>query len=366
MVAGQRKLEGQRTADERKAANLDHLDDEEDIRSSHEYLNDLEEEYQARALLAKSKRFFKKGGQDRGSWNMVIVYCIMRESTYSGGRDAAPGIVADSLLYHEGMSILSGRKSVPGMNSRKKGKWKEKTTRSSRELNDESSKNFSSINGNGEFVERTENFGSPMKYMNHVRLFEGSIKWGGSKSCSIKRPRITEPILSVAKSLDESCTNGSYNNVVNEKPPIEKEEFNPSDDEIQKGKMVQLNEKQEKYQDKEPPIPLQKKLRTLTKLKCSDIQGSHEPDSRDKMFKKVYRRSKSTRSRTSVGMNGGGMEASTSNANSINLEYETHPGSGEGCCKMTLQFEDPSSNVVGKTFKLTHREVTGFPDFLVE
>ncbi|GKB16112.1 hypothetical protein Tco_0850035 [Tanacetum coccineum] len=35
-------------------------DDEEDTRSSQEYLNDLEEEYQARALLAKSKRFFKK------------------------------------------------------------------------------------------------------------------------------------------------------------------------------------------------------------------------------------------------------------------------------------------------------------------
>ncbi|GKA59777.1 retrovirus-related pol polyprotein from transposon TNT 1-94 [Tanacetum coccineum] len=38
-------------------------DDEEDTRSRHEYLNDLEEEYQARALLAKSKRFFKKGTQ---------------------------------------------------------------------------------------------------------------------------------------------------------------------------------------------------------------------------------------------------------------------------------------------------------------
>ncbi|GKD71052.1 hypothetical protein Tco_1325142, partial [Tanacetum coccineum] len=37
----------------------DSPDDEEDTRSSHEYLNDLEEEYQARALLAKSKRFFK-------------------------------------------------------------------------------------------------------------------------------------------------------------------------------------------------------------------------------------------------------------------------------------------------------------------
>nr|GEU54066.1 PH-interacting protein [Tanacetum cinerariifolium] len=421
---------------------------------------------------------------------------------------------------------------------------------------DESSKNFSSINGDGDFVERKENFGSPMKYMNHVSLLEGSIKWGGAKSRSIKRPRITEPIMSVARSLDESCTDGSYNieNVVNEKPPIEKEEFSPSDDEIQKGKMVQLNEKQEKNQDKELPIPLQKKLRTPTKLKIrssvqesrngdgimisdgstsdvpngkisrmplngawdcktisSDIQGSQEPDSRDKMFKKVYSRSKSTRSRTSVSMNGGGMEASTSNANSINqdeateprihgtrrnmnlrvihevsedtssreksssdgddelpqeedrlnsrhkvglrstrnrraidynrrdislekkkqhqstrsswlllatheegsryipqlgdevvyfrqghqdyisgsnsreigpwtkgnirdvefckvkdLEYATHPGSGEGCCKMTLQFEDPSSNVVGKTFKLTLREVTGFPDFLVE
>ncbi|GKC85629.1 hypothetical protein Tco_1141346 [Tanacetum coccineum] len=39
----------------------DSLDDKEDTRSSQEYMNDLEEEYQARALLAKSKRFFKKG-----------------------------------------------------------------------------------------------------------------------------------------------------------------------------------------------------------------------------------------------------------------------------------------------------------------
>nr|GEY63434.1 hypothetical protein [Tanacetum cinerariifolium] len=38
-------------------------DDEEDTRSSHEYLNDLDEEYQAKALLDKSKRFFKKGTQ---------------------------------------------------------------------------------------------------------------------------------------------------------------------------------------------------------------------------------------------------------------------------------------------------------------
>ncbi|GJT00349.1 retrovirus-related pol polyprotein from transposon TNT 1-94 [Tanacetum coccineum] len=41
----------------------DSPEDEKDTRSSHEYLNDLDEEYQARALLAKSKRFFKKGTQ---------------------------------------------------------------------------------------------------------------------------------------------------------------------------------------------------------------------------------------------------------------------------------------------------------------
>ncbi|GKC52688.1 retrovirus-related pol polyprotein from transposon TNT 1-94 [Tanacetum coccineum] len=103
-----RKPEGQWTTNERKAANLDQRlkslimsvlpddqmnsvinsltakstwddlilyhegpsdvkenspNDEEDTRNSQEYLNALEEEYQARALLAKSKRFFKKGTQ---------------------------------------------------------------------------------------------------------------------------------------------------------------------------------------------------------------------------------------------------------------------------------------------------------------
>ncbi|GKA38395.1 retrovirus-related pol polyprotein from transposon TNT 1-94 [Tanacetum coccineum] len=38
----------------------DSPDDKEDTRGNQEYLNDLEEEYQARDLLAKSKRFFKK------------------------------------------------------------------------------------------------------------------------------------------------------------------------------------------------------------------------------------------------------------------------------------------------------------------
>ncbi|GKE33738.1 hypothetical protein Tco_1453060, partial [Tanacetum coccineum] len=39
----------------------DSPDDEEDTRSSQEYMNDLEIEFHERGLLAKSKRFFKKG-----------------------------------------------------------------------------------------------------------------------------------------------------------------------------------------------------------------------------------------------------------------------------------------------------------------
>nr|GFA60161.1 hypothetical protein [Tanacetum cinerariifolium] len=68
MIAGQRKPEGQWTADERKDFQ-NSSDDEEDTKSSHEFLDDLEEEYQARAILAKSKRFFKNGTQRFSSAN---------------------------------------------------------------------------------------------------------------------------------------------------------------------------------------------------------------------------------------------------------------------------------------------------------
>ncbi|GJT76718.1 hypothetical protein Tco_1043443 [Tanacetum coccineum] len=51
----------------------DSPDDEEDTRSSHEYLNDLEEEYQARALLAKSKRFFKKAKYNKVKVKLALL-----------------------------------------------------------------------------------------------------------------------------------------------------------------------------------------------------------------------------------------------------------------------------------------------------
>nr|GEY90241.1 hypothetical protein [Tanacetum cinerariifolium] len=51
----------------------DSLDDEEDTRSSHKYLNNLEEEYQAISLLAKSERFFKKAHFARDCWSKTLV-----------------------------------------------------------------------------------------------------------------------------------------------------------------------------------------------------------------------------------------------------------------------------------------------------
>nr|GEV26073.1 retrovirus-related Pol polyprotein from transposon TNT 1-94 [Tanacetum cinerariifolium] len=66
--------------DSELASLSDSLDDEEGTRSSHEYLNDLEEEYQARDLLAKSKRFFKKEEVSSDDNEMVEVKVIMAQA----------------------------------------------------------------------------------------------------------------------------------------------------------------------------------------------------------------------------------------------------------------------------------------------
>lgn len=49
----------------------------------------------------------------------------------------------------------------------------------------------------------------------------------------------------------------------------------------------------------------------------------------------------------------------------VDLEYAASPGSGESCCKLTLQFVDQASSVCGRHFKLTLADIN-FTDFLVE
>ncbi|KAL5724021.1 hypothetical protein ACHQM5_007336 [Ranunculus cassubicifolius] len=48
------------------------------------------------------------------------------------------------------------------------------------------------------------------------------------------------------------------------------------------------------------------------------------------------------------------------------LVYSQVSGSGESCCKITLEFVDPSSSGFGQTFRLTWPELNDFSDFLVE
>ncbi|XP_042509734.1 PH-interacting protein-like isoform X2 [Macadamia integrifolia] len=48
------------------------------------------------------------------------------------------------------------------------------------------------------------------------------------------------------------------------------------------------------------------------------------------------------------------------------LDYSTLAGSGESCCKITLEVIDSTSSVFGRTFKLTLPELNDFPDFIVE
>ncbi|AQK90365.1 WD40/YVTN repeat-like-containing domain [Zea mays] len=48
------------------------------------------------------------------------------------------------------------------------------------------------------------------------------------------------------------------------------------------------------------------------------------------------------------------------------LDYATYRGSGESCCKLTIEFVDCTSSGFGKTFMITLRELVNFPDFLVE
>nr|GEZ42759.1 hypothetical protein [Tanacetum cinerariifolium] len=72
----------------------DSPDDEEDTRSSHEYLNDLEEEYQARTLLAKSKRFFKKAKYNKVKAKLALLSLSSSASKASMVKNK--GLIAES------------------------------------------------------------------------------------------------------------------------------------------------------------------------------------------------------------------------------------------------------------------------------
>ncbi|GKD92861.1 hypothetical protein Tco_1372698 [Tanacetum coccineum] len=72
---------------------------EEDTRSSHEYLNDLGEEYQARALLAKSKRFFKKAKYNKVKAKLVLL--SSSSSTSKASMVKNKGLIVESYEWNK-------------------------------------------------------------------------------------------------------------------------------------------------------------------------------------------------------------------------------------------------------------------------
>nr|GEV22155.1 retrovirus-related Pol polyprotein from transposon TNT 1-94 [Tanacetum cinerariifolium] len=116
----------------------DSLDDEEDTISSHEYLNDLEEEYQARALLAKSKRFYKKGTQSqytdkvpsnesqRNTIDPSVVVFDSSATDYDSANESSVRSTLLSLKKLDGIEPVSGPKTIKSI-LKSKSTFKAKT-----------------------------------------------------------------------------------------------------------------------------------------------------------------------------------------------------------------------------------------------
>nr|GEU61893.1 hypothetical protein [Tanacetum cinerariifolium] len=95
----------------------DSPDDEENTRSSHEYLNDVEEEYQARALLAKSKRFFKKASKA----SMVKIKGLINESYEWDEEEVSSD--DNEMVEVNVLMALAGKNDAVSKEGARNGKW---------------------------------------------------------------------------------------------------------------------------------------------------------------------------------------------------------------------------------------------------
>nr|GEU61719.1 retrovirus-related Pol polyprotein from transposon TNT 1-94 [Tanacetum cinerariifolium] len=90
----------------------DSPDDEEDTRSSQEYMNDLEEEFQERAFLAKSERFFK-GSNSSSDKNKGLIAETYKRDEEKVSSDDNEGIKVKALMeFANEERIFVGKESV--------------------------------------------------------------------------------------------------------------------------------------------------------------------------------------------------------------------------------------------------------------
>ncbi|GJX44278.1 hypothetical protein Tco_0260954 [Tanacetum coccineum] len=100
MTAGNRKPESQWSTNERKDSQ-DSPDDEEDTRSSQEYMNDREEEFHKRALLVNSKRPTKDFEAKYNKVKAKLALLSSGASTSKSSMVKNKGLVAEAYEWDE-------------------------------------------------------------------------------------------------------------------------------------------------------------------------------------------------------------------------------------------------------------------------
>ncbi|GJY33481.1 hypothetical protein Tco_0417950 [Tanacetum coccineum] len=116
------------------ASLFDSPDDEEDTRDSQEYMNDLEEEFQERALWAKSKRFLKRVARVKAK----LALLSSSASTSKSSMVKNKGLVAKAYEWDEEdvssddnemvevkvlMALADGENTAVGKESARNGEW---------------------------------------------------------------------------------------------------------------------------------------------------------------------------------------------------------------------------------------------------
>nr|GEZ18440.1 retrovirus-related Pol polyprotein from transposon TNT 1-94 [Tanacetum cinerariifolium] len=163
----------------------DSPDDEEDTRSSLEYLKYLEEEYQAKALLGKSKRFFKKGTHSKpkmrntkdfeaeyNKFKAKLAPFSSSASAPSSFPSKNKGLIAESYNWDEEevssddketkvkapMALTDNERISIGKESTRNGEWTKITIKKC--INEQITTQKKKIFRIGQLIEDTSSFGS--------------------------------------------------------------------------------------------------------------------------------------------------------------------------------------------------------------
>ncbi|GKE09624.1 hypothetical protein Tco_1413175 [Tanacetum coccineum] len=136
ITSGVWKPEAQWTNNKRKTTDLDQRlkksyydfqdspDNEDDTRSSQEYMNDIKLKFHERALLAKSKRFFKKDTQRfSGAKATDKTYCFKCGRTRNFDEEEVSSDDNEMFEVKVLMAFADDESGVVGKESARNGEW---------------------------------------------------------------------------------------------------------------------------------------------------------------------------------------------------------------------------------------------------